>query len=311
MSSVASQAPAGSSVMSTATSPPALRPTLVSVIMPVLNGADHMAEQLAALSAQTYRGAWELVVADNGCTDATLDIVRRAAGLPAVRIADATAKRGLNHARNAGAAAARGELLAFCDADDVAAPGWLEAIVDAARDAEIVGGRLEFDALNEPAVRAWRPQRPMTALVRDHGFLPYAPGGNLGVWVTVAREIGWDEAFSFGSSDHAFAWRAQLAGHRLAFAPDAVMHQRFRRSVPAMARQFYRYGRSGPQLYRAFRDAGMPRPDNREALARWRRLIAEIPDLWRSAESRGRWVRGAAFRFGRAVGSVRTRVLCL
>jgi glycosyltransferase involved in cell wall biosynthesis len=281
-------------------------------VIPVLNGEEHIADQLGALARQTYRGSWELVIADNGCTDRTIEIARSWESLlPSLAIADATAHGGLNHARNAGAAAAHGDFLAFCDADDVVTPGWLAAMADAAQHADIVGGRLEWETLNEPIVRAWRPQDPMTGLIRDLGFLEYAPGGNLGVWKSVAREVGWDEAFRFGSSDHGFAWRAQLAGHRVAFASDALIQQRFRRTIPAAARQFYRYGRSGPQLYRAFRDSGIPRADNGAALRQWRRLIASVPDVWRSRELRGRWVVTAAFRLGRVTGSGRARVLCL
>ena len=103
--------------------------------MPVLNGEEHIGDQLAALAAQTYRGEWELVVVDNGCRDRSMEIVREwAPRLPSVTIVDATARRGLNRARNAGAAAARGDFLAFCDADDVATPGWLEAMAEAAAE---------------------------------------------------------------------------------------------------------------------------------------------------------------------------------
>jgi glycosyltransferase involved in cell wall biosynthesis len=288
------------------------RPRLVTVVMPVLNGEEHIAEQLAALASQTYARPWELVVVDNGCTDRTLAIVRAcSSALPIVTIADARSRRGLNHARNVGAAVASGDFLAFCDADDVASPGWLAALAEAAGEADIVGGRLEWDTLNDPVVRAWRPQPPMTGLIVGHGFLPYAPGGNLGVWTAIAREIGWDERFTFGSSDHSFAWQAQLAGHRLAFAPEALMRQRFRPTMREMARQQYRYGRSGPQLQRAYRQLGIPSPDNRRALRRWARVIVTLPDLWHSREGRGRWIKVAAFQLGRLVGSLRARVLCL
>ncbi len=280
--------------------------------MPVLNGEAHIADQLAALAAQTYRGEWELVVVDNGCRDRSMQIVADwAPKLPSVTIADATARRGLNRARNAGAAAAKGDFLALCDADDVATPGWLDAMAHAAADADIVGGRLEWETLNDPVVRAWRPQAPMTDLIVDHGFLRYAPGGNMGVWTRIAREIGWDERFRFGSSDHGFAWNAQLAGYRLVYAPDALMRQRFRSTIWALARQHYRYGRSGPQLQRAFRGAGLEPPDNRAALREWRRLAASVPHLWASREARGRWVQTAAIRCGRLTGSLRARVLCL
>jgi glycosyltransferase involved in cell wall biosynthesis len=282
--------------------------------MPVLNGEQHIADQLGALAAQTYRGEWELVAVDNGCTDRSMGIVREwASRLPSVTIVDATSRRGLNRARNAGAAAARGDFLAFCDADDVATHGWLEAMAEGAARADIVGGRLEWETLNDPVVRAWRPQSPMTELVVDvdHGFLRYAPGGNMGVWTRVAREIGWDERFKFGSSDHGFAWNAQLAGYRLAYAPDALMRQRFRTTIWATARQHYRYGRSGPQLQRAFRGVGLKPPDNRQAMREWRWLAASVPDLWASREDRGRWVARASMRLGRLAGSVRARIVCL
>jgi glycosyltransferase involved in cell wall biosynthesis len=287
-------------------------PELISVIVPVLNEEDHLADQLAALAAQTYRGRWELVVVDNGCTDGSMEVVRSfRERLPALTIVDARAKRGLNRARNAGAAAARGDFLAFCDADDVASPGWLAAMAHAARDADLVGGRNEWEALNDPMVLAWRTSAPMTDLMRDLGWLRFAPGGNLGVWASVAREIGWDERFAFGGSDQVFAWGAQAAGYRLAFAPDAVMQLRFRRTIRATARQFYRYGRAGPRLYLAFREAGIPKPDNRRALGIWRGLVTGLPDLWASRARRGCWVRAAAYRVGRLVGSARARTLVL
>jgi len=287
-------------------------PQLISVVIPVLNGEAHIADQLAALARQTYRGEWELVVVDNGCRDRSMQIVREwASRLPSVTIADATARRGLNRARNAGAAAAKGDFLAFCDADDVATPGWLDAMARGALDADIVGGRLEWETLNDPVVRAWRPQAPMTDLIADHGFLRYAPGGNMGVWTRVAREIGWDERFKFGSSDHGFAWHAQMAGYRLVYAPDALMQQRFRSTIWALARQHYRYGRSGPQLQRAFQGVGLQRPDNRAAIREWRRLALTVPHVWQSRETRGHWVQTASMRLGRLTGSLRARVLCL
>jgi glycosyltransferase involved in cell wall biosynthesis len=296
----------------TSSSSPRPSPELISVVIPVLNGEKHVGEQLAALAAQTYDCAWEVVIVDNGCTDRTLEVVFGWRNrLPAVTIVDARARPGLNHARNAGAAAARGELLAFCDADDVATPGWLAALAEAAREADMVGGRNEWDRLNDAVICAWRPSTPMTGLMRDHGFLPYASGGNLGVWRDVALKIGWDERFIFGSSDQVFAWRAQLAGYRLTFAPDAVMEIRFRRTLPGLARQFYRYGRSGAQLHRAFRDAGIPPADNRTALRLWGKLARRLPDLWGTRAQRGGWIRLAAFRLGRLVGSLRARALVL
>jgi glycosyltransferase involved in cell wall biosynthesis len=286
-------------------------PALVSVVVPVRNGERHIGEQLEALSRQTYRGGWELVVVDNGCEDSTLEIVERwRPRLPAVRVVDASDRRGLNYARNRGAQAAAGDLLAFCDADDVVVERWLEALAEAARDADLVGGSLDMDALNDALVQVWRSDRSVVGLHLRDGFLPVAPGGNSAVWRDVALAVGWDESFRFGSSDVEFSWRLQLAGYRIAAADDAVVYLRFRRTLVATTRQAFLYGQSDAQLFRRFRALGVQGTDPRETLRIWRRQLATVGDL-RSEPSRGRWLRTSVRCVGRAVGSVRWRVLYL
>jgi glycosyltransferase involved in cell wall biosynthesis len=286
---------------------------LVSVVMPVLNGAATLPQQLEALAGQSYRGPWELVVADNGSTDATADVVREWTGkLPCLRLVEASERMSTNHARNVGAAAAHGELLAFCDADDVATPGWLAAMADALGSYDLVGGRLDDQALNDPVSRAWRmspdPDRLPSALY----FRPYATSANLGVRAEVLRALGgWNEEFVRGGTEVEFCWRAQLAGYRLGYAPDAVMQYRYRATRWAFAYQLYRYGRAEVQLYRAFRYRGVPRPSVYRAARAWAWTLVHLPYLLRSRTHQGRWLRTAAFRVGRLDGSVRFRTLCL
>jgi glycosyltransferase involved in cell wall biosynthesis len=286
-------------------------PELVSVIVPVRDAEAWIGEQLGALAKQTYRGRWEVVVVDNRCRDRSVRVARAWADrVPDLRIVEARARRSLNHARNVGARAARGDFLAFCDADDVVLPNWLEALVAAAPSADLVGGTFDIETLNPPLLQAWRPDEPLTELPVEHGLMPYVPGGNCGIWADVARRVGWDESFAFGSSELEFCWRAQLASYSLAFAPDAVVRLRYRRSLPALARQYLAYGSSGPALYRRFRAAGMRR-DTGDALWWWKWLLRRSPDVVRSRERRGLWVRVAAFRCGRVAGSLRARTLFL
>lgn len=277
--------------------------------MPFRNERRHVAEQLAALASQTHRGRWELVAVHNGSSDGSADVVRSFTGvIPGLRVVDASARRGLNHARNVGVAAARGDFVVFCDADDVATPGWLEAMAAPSFDADIVAGPLDFETLNDPLTRSWRTGRAWAERRLPNGFLPYVPGGNCGMRASVARELRWDEAFTYGSADAEFSWRAQLLGYRVLLAPRALMQVRYPPGMTGLAGQFFRYGVSQPRLFRCFRSTGMPRSDIGEALAEWRRLVADLPDLWRSPERRGRWVRGVALRCGRAAGSLRHRV---
>lgn len=287
-----------------------MRPALVSVVVPVRNGEVHIAEQLAALAGQSYRGTWELIVVDNGCRDRTIEIVESfRSRLPSLVIVNAKRRRGLGRARNAGASAARGELIAYCDADDVAAPGWLEALADGAGRGDIVGGANEFEALNSDLQRAWERVRPMTSLNSGYGFLPYASGGNCAIWADVAREIAWDERFVFGASDIEFAWRAQLAGYRLAFAPEAVMRIRLRTRPLLIGHQHFRYAMSEPYLFRRFREQGMPRREFAQTLDTWGWLARHVVGHLSKAEDRGDWLRRAGISFGRLYGSLRWRVV--
>ena len=283
------------------------RPALISVILPIRNGEAHLEDQVASLAAQTYSGPWELVAVDNGCTDRSMEIVERWRGrLARLVVVDARGRRGLNHARNAGAAAARGDLLAFCDADDVTAPNWLEGLAAAAAEADIVGGAMERQELNSPLGRAWQSADLVASLQSCYAFLPHPPGGNCAIWADVAREVRWDEAFAFGSSDIDFTWRAQLAGYRVAFAPQALIRRRFRTSLRALIKQWFRYGLSEPHLFRRHRRHGMRRDG--KGIQNWRWLATSAP-LLLTAPGRGRWCRIAAWCCGRACGSLRWRVL--
>lgn len=281
-------------------------PLLVSVVVPVRNEEQHIEEQLQALAAQTYPGAWEVLIVDNGCTDSTVArALKWKDRLPGLRI-ERVAGGGLNRARNAGTDAASGDLLAFCDGDDVVAPGWLEALAAAARDADIVGGSLEEARLNEGAQVGW-PHEPRNEglLTGGHRFLPFVPGGNCAVWRDVALGLRWDERYRFGSSDKEFSWRAQLASYRLAAAPDAVLHRRLRPDTNDQLRQHFRYGLSHPRLYRGFRRHGMPRSDLRQAAQEWGTILTALPRAIRSPSTHKRVLAAGARRLGRLLASVR------
>jgi glycosyltransferase involved in cell wall biosynthesis len=285
-------------------------PRLLSVVIPARNAAGLLARQLRALAGQTYVGPWEVVIADNGSTDGTGEVVRTSAGgVPAVRLVDASRRRGINCARNEGARAARGDFLLFCDADDEVSPVWLGEMVKAASTADLVGGPLDRRTLNDPLTVAWRWPSPEAALPVAHEFLPYAEGSNFGIWADVLQALGgWNEDYAGGGDDVELCWRAQLAGYRIGFATKAVIRYRHRPELRAMARQVFGYGFGDTKLYRDFRGRGLRRPNVRLRLREWGRLVGRAADLFHSRESRGAWVRDAAYWAGRVRGSLHHRV---
>lgn len=99
---------------------------LVSVIMPSYNAERYIAESISSVCAQTYPD-WELIVIDDGSTDSTASVVRRLAAAD-FRIRLITQPNGgPARARNAGIAAAHGDLIAFLDSDDLWVPHKLTA----------------------------------------------------------------------------------------------------------------------------------------------------------------------------------------
>lgn len=286
-------------------------PALVSVIIPVRNGEGTLPEELAALTKQTYRGAWEVVVADNGSTDRTTDVCREWADrLPGFRVVDASDRPGSSHARNVGAAAARGELLAFCDADDVVDERWLESMVDVAVHHDLVGGVQDAARLNDDTVRRTRGARTRRALVRPLGFLPFAPTSNLAVWADVYRTVGGLDIAYPQAHDVEFSWRAQLGGFDLGHAPDAVVHYRYRSTVKGVAKQAYLTGHDAVQLYRDYRASGARRPAGRDVARRWAACLLRVPLLLVPSQ-RIASARLLANNAGRLVASVKFGVLFL
>jgi glycosyltransferase involved in cell wall biosynthesis len=116
----------------------------ISVVIPVWNSPDLIGKCLTALQAQTYpRGKHEVLVVDNGSTDGTAEVVR---SFPFARLLSEPVA-GSYRARNLGLRSARGDYVAFTDADCVPDPRWLAEGAQAAErhpDAGVLAGHVEL-----------------------------------------------------------------------------------------------------------------------------------------------------------------------
>jgi GT2 family glycosyltransferase len=295
---------------------PADLPPTLSVVLPCRNGAATIAVQLEALARQSWDGSWELVVADNGSTDESMQIVESFRDrFPALRIVDASAKRGVPSTLNAGVRESRGRAIAFVNDDDEVAAGWLAAIAEALERYDVVGGRLEYERLNEPwaiEVRE-RPQEDGLLEWGFHDYLPFAAGASLAVKRELHDSIGgFDEAMVPAGEDMDYCWRLQQAGAKLAFAPDAVTHYRLRASLRATFRQALAYGEAHVLIYKKHRDRGLapaPHPWRRGVRA-WFGLARRLL-LARNQVNRARLVWHTGLRLGMAKGSLKHRVVFL
>lgn len=290
-------------------------PAPLSVILPAHDAAEHISDQLEALGRQDPAVVGEIVVVNNRSRDRTGAIARAAAaGDPRIRVIDADGGRGAGYARNVGAAVARGEWLAFCDADDIVTPAWATTLLACARSTgtEFVAGRNDHDTLQDGGRRRWPAAiHPPDRRGRERARA-FAEGGNLAISARAFAAIGgFDESLRFAAEDVDLSWRLERAGVRLTRCADAVVLCRDPVTLPAALRQAYRYGRGNHGLWhagggrdgrgghdgrggrRGGRSGGRPRP--------WLaagRVLARAPLAPWSLRRRAVWARQLAFWIG-------------
>jgi glycosyltransferase involved in cell wall biosynthesis len=222
---------------------------LVSVVVPVGRVDQALRVQLEALRAQEHDAPVEVVLARN--TDAAADVEALDALVDDLadrrfRVVDAADVRGASHARNVGAAAAGGAVLAFCDGDDVVHPGWLAAITAALEDLDAAGGRVVDVGLTERHRQA-RPAMTPDALPTFFG-VPYMGSGNMAITREAFDEVGGFDEDLERCEDIALSWSLLAAGRRIGFASDAVIDYHHRPGTIGMVQQHFAYGRGMGQV---------------------------------------------------------------
>ncbi|MGC1396937.1 glycosyltransferase [Candidatus Binatus sp.] len=166
----------------------------VSVVVPIFNSAKTIARTLESILSQDFADGTEIIAVDDGSTDATArELSRFSSHLKII----SQENRGVAAAENAGVVAARGEYIAFCDADDVWMPDKLGATVaalDRNRDAvlaysdcipvaddgvplapSLVPPELAHAPSMRELLRGWWPIVPSAAVIRRDAY--WASGG--------------------------------------------------------------------------------------------------------------------------------------
>ena len=210
---------------------------LISVIIPHYNGIDHLQTCLTALREQTYPDI-EVILADNGSQDESVAFVQE--NFPAVRVLELGHNLGLATAINRATRIAQGDIIAPLNNDTEVAPQWAEALVQRLNEfpeAGIVASKmLLFDqrnTLHSAGDGFGRDGIPVNRGVwqKDEGqfdndtYIFGGCGGAVAYRRTMLDEIGlFDEDLFMYLEDVDLNWRAQLAGYKAVFAPNAVVY---------------------------------------------------------------------------------------
>lgn len=297
----------------------------ITVALCTHNHADRLARTLATLAQlRAPRQPWELLVIDNGSTDATSGLLTQQKWRPVeveVRVVRED-KLGLSNARNRALKEARGEYLVFMDDDETPDPDWLYAyeLAMAAYRPDALGGRIEV--FFEDGVRpAWLQDELLGFLGKlDHGegrWLkgPSTPifGGNFAFKRDVFEHIGNFDArlgrlgtTNIGGEDTEIYRRLLTHGCRVRWVPEAVIHHRIQ--TPKLRRSYFldlhfRQGR----MEGCRKRGPAPRIPPPYLLSQWARAIARAlgQRIKEGADRSLRKEMNAAYFFGFVLGWVR------
>ncbi len=219
----------------------------VSIVIPMYNAAETIGACLDACQCQRP-APLEILVVDDGSTDGGGDIVQARQGVRYLR----QENRGPAAARNHGAREAKGEVVAFTDADCVPAGDWLEKLTAGFSDGVVgVGGT--YGIANEGSLLARLVHTEIQARHTRFGeVVDFLGSFNVAYSRAAFLEAdGFDEAFTAASAeDNDLAYRLHDAGGRLRFAREAVVdHYHPERLWPYLRTQA-RHGYWRALLYR-------------------------------------------------------------
>ena len=238
------------------TTPAADRP-VVSIVVPARDAAETLAECLRALATQSIGAALyeTIVVVDRDSGDASADIAR-AAGVQLL-IGDRT---GAAAARNTGVAVARGEWIAFTDADCIPSRTWLSELLAAVGTVTrppalgAAGTTLGYRSTTDAArfvdlTGGLRAERHLA-----HDRYPWAPTGNVMYRRDALEAVhGFDPRFLTYEGCDLHTRLLREVGGEFVFAPRAVVMHHHRAGWRAYWRQQVGYGVGFGQFFRRYR----------------------------------------------------------
>jgi GT2 family glycosyltransferase len=237
-------------------SPASERPTF-SIIIPHLNGKQHLEECLGSLHRQTFSD-FEVILVDNGSNDGSQEYVRT--HFPEVRLLELGENMGFTGACIAGYNASSGDFIVLLNNDTETDERWLETLADAFErvpEAGSVASKMLLydrrDLLHSagdfyrvdgiPGNRGvWQKDAPQ---YNEEVFVFGACGGAAAYRRELLHEIGFlDDDFYFSCEDVDLAWRIHLAGYRVLYLPKAVVYHKLKASSGPGAMSSYYDGRN-------------------------------------------------------------------
>ncbi len=265
------------------------RPPFVSVIIPAYNERRRLVSCLEALDHQSYpQSAYEIIVVDNGSDEPAFDLAET---FSRVRVAE-EATAGSYAARNTGISMAKGDLLAFTDADCVPAADWLQSAVQclAARPSTtIVAGAIDRPTSAANLLTA-AELYDCTFFLRQDVYVTrfgFAVTANLVAPAAAFRTVGLFDSTLKSGGDVDWCRRATASGFILAYAQEVRVRHPLLPNAAAVLKKSRRITDGTVELERR---AGTQRQsammsivaELREIAPRWRFFRQQYPSVRRA-----------------------------
>jgi GT2 family glycosyltransferase len=237
-----------------------------SVVVCAYQAEQTIEQCLRSLTELDYPN-YEVLVVDDGSTDATAEIARRFA----VRLLS-RGRLGLSGARNVGLEEAEGEIVAYIDADAQADPDWLTYLALALEVSGTAGagGPNVVPSDDPPTAQciARAPGGPSHVLL-DNERAEHVPGCNMAFWRERLLEVGgFNPIYTVAGDDVDVCWKLLDCDCEIRFHPSALVWHRRRGSIRAFWRQQVGYGRA-----EALVERNHPDKFNGLGQATWRGVI--------------------------------------
>ena len=223
----------------------------VSVIVPIYNGEADLPDLIACLQAQTYAN-FECLLVDNNSNDRTTEWLSQIED-PRMRSLNQSQIQSSYAARNLGIQTAKGEILAFTDADCRPEPNWLEELIQPFSDSEVGLVAGEITALPGNSLLEQYAERQETLSQKhtlNHPFCAYGQTANLAIRVEAFKKVGLFRPYLTTGGDADICWRIlRQTAWQIRFAETAIVRHRHRITLSELKSQWRRYGCSNRYLH--------------------------------------------------------------
>ncbi|MBC7186569.1 MAG: glycosyltransferase [Calditrichaeota bacterium] len=213
----------------------------VSVIVPSYKPGPYLFDCLKSLAAQRTTHPYEVIVIDSSPEDITPEVQRR---FPQVKVIHLPQRAFPGTARNVGIAQARGEVLAFTDADCVVAPDWVQRLVEGHSAGMMVVGGAVVNGTPDSAIGSAEFLLEFNDFQADRGGcrrVALLPTCNVAYRKDLFRRFGgFDSAIK--GSDSAFSRYMNMQGVEVYLAPGILVAHRNRTSLDGYLRNQFQLG---------------------------------------------------------------------